>query len=130
MPTKAKIFVALVITGGWLALVQSLLHWQSHEPVSFIIYLLITVFASGLKLQLPGVTGTMSVCFFFILIGLVSLSLPEVLLTGCSAVLVRSAWNSTKKLLPVQLLFILRSVSLAIITSYEVFHAPLLRSLP
>jgi putative nucleotidyltransferase with HDIG domain len=130
MPTKAKIFVALVITGGWLALVQSLLHWQSHEPVNFIVYFLLTVFASGLKLQLPGVTGTMSVCFFFILIGLVSLSLPEVLLTGCSAVLVQYAWQSTKKLRAVQLLFNLGSVSLAIITSYQVFHSPFLRSLP
>ena len=40
-----------------------------------------------LKIQLPGIDGTMSVNFLFILLGVVELSLPETLVLGCTATL-------------------------------------------
>ena len=89
MSTKAKVFIALVIVLGWLNLARNLLLWQSDDLARFLVYFVIALLVSGLKLQLPGVTGTISVCFVFVLIGIVSLNLPEVLVTGCSAVLVQ-----------------------------------------
>ena len=77
LPIRAALFVALVTaTGGWL-LLQSLVNWNSVEPLHFLFYLVIAVFASVLKIALPTVNGSMSINFFFILIGLVDLSLPE-----------------------------------------------------
>ena len=36
-------------------------------------------------MQLPGIDGTMSVNFLFILLGVMELSLPETLVIGCTA---------------------------------------------
>jgi putative nucleotidyltransferase with HDIG domain len=130
MSSTSKIFIILVILAGWLELAHSLFLWHSDDLTGFLVYLVIALLVSGLKLQLPGVTGTISVCFFFVLIGIVSLNLPEVLVTGCSAVLVQYFWQSTKKLRLVQMLFNIASASIAITVSYSVFHSLWLRSLP
>ena len=130
MPIKAKTFVSLIVALGGLALVCDLWHWQSGDLAGFAVYFVITVLASGWKMRLPGVTGTMSVCFFFLLMGIVSRSLPEVLLAGVTAALVQYIWQSAKRLTIVQILFNVATVSLAISASYAVFHSAWLRSLP
>ena len=56
-------------------------------------------------MQLPGIDGTMSVNFLFILLGVLELSLPETLVIGCTASLVQSVWQTRKRLDPVKVLF-------------------------
>jgi len=128
--TKARIFISAVIALGWLELARTAFVWQSDDLAAFLVYFVIALLVSGLKLQLPGVTGTISVCYFFVLIGIVSLSLPQVVVTGCSAVLVQYLWQSAQKLRLVQMLFNIASAAIAITASYAVFHSSWLRSLP
>jgi len=130
MSFKTKIFISLVIAVGWVELLTNLLAWRSDDLAGFLVYFGIAILLSGLKLRLPGVTGTISVCFLFVLIGIVSLNLPQVLLTGCAAVLVQYFWHSSKKLRVVQVLFNVGSAAFAISASYRVFHSEWLRSLP
>ena len=130
MSVKAKIFITLVIVAGWLMLARGLLQWRSEDLASFVIYLIIALLASGLKLRLPGVTGTISVSFFFVLIGIASLNLAQVLVVGCSSILVQYLWQSAQKLRAVQILFNVASVSIAINFSYYTFHSAWLGSLP
>jgi putative nucleotidyltransferase with HDIG domain len=130
MSYRAKFFITAVIVAGGLALANSLLLWRSQDFAGFLVYFVIALLVSGMKLQLPGVTGTISVCFFFVLIGIVSLDLPQVLVTGCAAVLVQYLWQAKKKLQLVQMLFNIASASVAITVSYQVFHSARLRSLP
>jgi putative nucleotidyltransferase with HDIG domain len=130
MSLKTKIFVSLVIAVGWVELIGNLLAWRADDVTGFLVYFGIAILLSGLKLRLPGVSGTISVCFLFVLIGIVSLSLPQVLLTGCAAVLVQTFWHSPKRPQPVQMLFNIGSAAFAISASYHVFHSVWLRSLP
>ena len=130
MSIKTKIFISLVIVVGWIELARNLLAWRADDPTGFLVYFVIAVLLSGLKLRLPGVTGTISVCFLFVLIGIVSLNQPEVLLTGCTAVVVQYFWHASKKLRLVQVLFNIGSAAFAISASYRVFHSVWLRSLP
>ncbi len=130
MSLKTKIFISLVIAVGWVELIRNLLAWRADDVTGFLVYFGIAILLSGLKLRLPGVTGTISVCFLFVLIGIVSLNQPQVLLTGCTAVLVQYFWHSEKKLRLVQVLFNIGSAAFAISTSYRVFHSFWLRSLP
>jgi len=102
---QTKAFVGITASLGVVVLVFSLLHWQSHDPMRFVCYLLVAVLASGLKVQLPGIDGTMSVNFLFILLGVLELSLPETLVIGCTASLVQSIWQARKRLDPVKVLF-------------------------
>ena len=102
---QTKAFVGITASWGVVVLVFSLLHWQSHDPMRFVCYLVVAVLASGLKVQLPGIDGTMSVNFLFILLGVLELSLPETLVIGCTASLVQSIWQARKRLDPVKVLF-------------------------
>lgn len=90
---------------GMVVLAYSLWHWQSQDLMRFACYLAVAILASGLKVQLPGIDGTMSVNFLFILLGVLELSLPETLVIGCTATLVQSVWQARKRLDPVKVLF-------------------------
>jgi diguanylate cyclase (GGDEF)-like protein/putative nucleotidyltransferase with HDIG domain len=105
MSVQTKLFIGVTASLGFLVLSIALWHWQSADLARFVCYLAVAVLASGLKVQLPGIDGTMSVNFLFILLGVVELSLPETLLIGCTATLVQSAWQARKRLDPVKVVF-------------------------
>src|SRR3984957_6024844 len=102
---RTKAFVAVTVACGAVVLASALWHWQSADVPRFACYLVVAVLASGLKVQLPGIEGTMSVNFLFILLGVMELSLPETLLIGCMASLVQSVWQARKRLDPVKVVF-------------------------
>src|SRR5580693_4202555 len=102
---QTKAFVGTTVSLGMVVLGFALSHWQSQDLMRFACYLAVAVLASGLKVQLPGIDGTMSVNFLFILLGVLELSLPETLLIGCTASLVQSIWQTRKRLDPVKVIF-------------------------
>jgi diguanylate cyclase (GGDEF)-like protein/putative nucleotidyltransferase with HDIG domain len=102
---QTKAFVGITASIGVVVLGYALLHWQSQDLLRLVCYLAVAVLASGLKVQLPGIDGTMSVNFLFILLGVLELSLPETLLMGCMASLVQSVWQTRKRLDPVKVVF-------------------------
>ncbi len=74
MCIKAKIFVAATTALGVMVLAIALGHWQSANLLRFSCYLLVAVLASSLKVRLPGIEGTMSVNFLFVLLGTLELA--------------------------------------------------------
>jgi diguanylate cyclase (GGDEF)-like protein/putative nucleotidyltransferase with HDIG domain len=102
---QTKLFVGLTACTGVVVLGYALAHWQSQDLTRFLCYLAVAVLASGLKVQLPGIDGTMSVNFLFILLGVMELSLAETLVIGCTATLVQSVWQSRNRRDPVKILF-------------------------
>jgi diguanylate cyclase (GGDEF)-like protein/putative nucleotidyltransferase with HDIG domain len=93
MPIRAKIFIAVTATAGVAVLVTALLHWQSTDLLKFGCYLLIAVLAATMKVRLPGIEGTMSVHFLFVLLGVLELTLAGTLVIGCAAALMQSLWK-------------------------------------
>ena len=102
---QTKAFVGITASIGIVVLSFSLAHWQSQDLLRLACYLMVAVLASGLKVQLPGIDGTMSVNFLFILLGVLELSLPETLVIGCTATLVQSVWQARKRIDPVKVVF-------------------------
>ncbi|HEX6821864.1 MAG TPA: HD domain-containing phosphohydrolase [Candidatus Sulfotelmatobacter sp.] len=102
---QTKAFVGIAASIGVVVLSFSLAHWQSQDLLRLACYLVVAVLASGLKVQLPGIDGTMSVNFLFILLGVLELSLPETLVIGCTATLVQSVWQARKRIDPVKVVF-------------------------
>jgi diguanylate cyclase (GGDEF)-like protein/putative nucleotidyltransferase with HDIG domain len=88
-----------------VVLCSAIWRWQSADLTRFACYLAVAVLASSLKVQLPGIDGTMSVNFLFILLGVMELSLPETLVIGCTATLVQSVWQTRNRLDPIKVLF-------------------------
>ncbi|HZQ68706.1 MAG TPA: HD domain-containing phosphohydrolase [Terriglobales bacterium] len=92
-----------VLAFGCFALAFS--HWYCQDPLKFTCYLALAIAASFLKIKLPGVNGTLSVNFIFVLLGVLELSFGETLLLGIAEVFVQSRWRSSKNLKPIHVIF-------------------------
>ncbi|MBZ5566837.1 MAG: diguanylate cyclase [Acidobacteriia bacterium] len=123
MNGKVKTFVAVTASVGLVVIAYAFLHWQSNDPVRFVCYLAIAVLASSLKVSLPGIDGTMSVNFLFILIGILELSFPETLAIGCAATLTQCYWRVKNRVQPIHVVFnVAGMMAPAIAASYLAFH--------
>jgi diguanylate cyclase (GGDEF)-like protein/putative nucleotidyltransferase with HDIG domain len=124
MSTRARLFIGATAALGAWALVHALWHYQSTDVARFFCYLLVAVLASSLKIQLPGIDGTMSVNFLFILLGILELSLPETLLLGCTATLAQCLVGTRQKLVPIKIVFnVFSMMANAIAVSYFAYHS-------
>jgi hypothetical protein len=56
---RAQMFIGLVVTVGTGVLLYGAIHQSSKNIAEFICYLGIAVLASRMKVNLPGITGTM-----------------------------------------------------------------------
>jgi len=123
MSIKARLFIGVMVACGVSALAYAFAHWQSTDPLKFACYLFVAVLASSLKLHLPGIDGTMSVNFLFILLGILDLSLPETLIIGCTATLAQCLYGNRGKFVPVKIVFnVLGMMATAITVSYFSYH--------
>ena len=69
MSKQARLFLYGVCLAGLATAVYGGLVWNIDAPAKFCAYLLTAMLASRLKVELPEITGTISVNFLFILIG-------------------------------------------------------------
>ena len=123
MSIRTKLFVGITASMGVTVLCFAVWHWQSADLSRFFCYLAVAVLASGLKVQLPGIDGTMSVNFLFILLGVMELSLPETLVIGCAATLVQSVWQARSRPDPVKVLFnVFGMMANATVFCYTSYH--------
>jgi signal transduction histidine kinase len=94
MSRTTKFFITAVAAAGLLAAALTLAHteWRSAQTIQFILYVVLAVLSSRMKVGLPGVTGTLSVNFVFILLSAVELPRVDTLLISCAATLAQSLW--------------------------------------
>ncbi|HKB99476.1 MAG TPA: diguanylate cyclase [Terriglobales bacterium] len=124
MSIRARLFIGATAALGMWALAHALWHWQSVDLTRFVCYLLVAVLASSLKVQLPGIDGTMSVNFLFILLSVLELNLPETLVLGCTATLAQCLFGTRQKLVPAKILFnVFGMMANAIAVSYFAYHS-------
>ncbi|MGA2810445.1 MAG: HD domain-containing phosphohydrolase [Candidatus Acidiferrum sp.] len=128
----ARIFIGVTIVCGFAVLALGSYHarWTSLGP--FLCYFTLAMLASGMKVKLPGVTGTMSVIFLFILIGIHELTVAETLLISLAGTLVQCYWKTSRRPKAIQVLFNVASMSTAVgVTAYAYqASAGLLRNSP
>jgi hypothetical protein len=105
MGQAAKTYIYSVIGAGGLLLAMTLDSFSPAHPGLWAIYTVLAVLASTVKLRLPGMEGTYSFSFLFLLYGVAHLSLPETLVTACAAAVAQSLWKPAKRPVLVQVLF-------------------------
>jgi len=115
-----RLFISVVAICGTIVLFYSVWHGTSDNPLKFLCYLVIALAASRLKVNLPGITGTMSVNFLFLLLGVLELSLSEAMAIGVAAAVVQCL--DRERPAPVQVLFNVCSTSLAIAITFEAYR--------
>ncbi|MGH9502439.1 MAG: diguanylate cyclase [Terriglobales bacterium] len=117
---SAKVFISLVVMAGTCVFLYSAIRPTSKNIAQFICYLLIAILAARLKVRLPGITGTMSVNFLFILLGVLELSFAETLVLATAAILVQCFYRDRPS--PLQITFNLSAGAISIALAYYVYH--------
>jgi diguanylate cyclase (GGDEF)-like protein/putative nucleotidyltransferase with HDIG domain len=119
MPRAAKLYVWATAVAGLAVLVAGTMSGSSDGVLRFACYFVMANLASGFKVQLPGITGTMSANFFFVLISVTTMTLPQSLAIACTATISQCIWRAKSRPDPIKIIFNVCSVALAIsATSY------------
>jgi putative nucleotidyltransferase with HDIG domain len=116
-----RVYIAGMALAALACFTFAFLHWQSSDPVKFACYLAAAILASSLKVGLPGIEGTMSAMFLFTLIGILELTLPEMLLLALASTFAQFYWRPARRLKPIQLVFNLSQVTVSSGAAYGVY---------
>jgi hypothetical protein len=114
MGRAAKTYIYSVIAAGGSVLVWSLAGLAPVHLWSWAVFTALTVLASVAKLRLPGIQGTDSPSFLFLLYGVAHFSLPEVLIAGCAGAVAQCVLNAKTRPSPIQVLFNAANVAVTI----------------
>ena len=123
MSWAARLFIILIVIAGMATLIYGGVHQTSKNIAEFICYLGIGILSSRLKVSLPGITGTLSVNFLFILVGVLELSLTETLILGSVSMLAQCLYPERPQ--AIQLTFNICATSVSTFLAYTVYHQPL-----
>ncbi len=125
MSKQARLLIFTVCLAGLATAIYGGLAWKVDDPAKAAAYLLTALLASRLKVELPEITGTISVNFLFILIGIAELNFSETLILGCSAILAQCLFLKRRWPKMVQVAFNVSSAAVAIWAAYFTYHGPL-----
>jgi diguanylate cyclase (GGDEF)-like protein/putative nucleotidyltransferase with HDIG domain len=101
-------------------LLQGTIHQNSKNIAEFICYTGVAILASRLQVTLPGIPGTLSVNFLFILVGIAELGYSEALTLGAVAMLAQSLYPGRPR--PIQVTFNICNGSLSTAAAYLFYH--------
>ena len=122
MQLRAKFYISGVLAAGFVCLTHTLAAMQCSDPFRYVCYLCVALLASVLKITLPGIPGTMSVSYVFVLLTMLEFSYAETMLLACLAITFQYAWNHKKRLKLVHFTFNLASMALAVAVGYSIFQ--------
>jgi diguanylate cyclase (GGDEF)-like protein/putative nucleotidyltransferase with HDIG domain len=124
MPLKARIYFVISIAVGAAFIATAVYPWQSGNIARFFFYLVLCSMASGMNVNLPGVRGSMSVCFLFSLIGIAEMSASEAMVIGCIGALIQCLWKAKQRPKAIQVVFITANTGMAVAVAYRFYHWP------
>jgi hypothetical protein len=127
MPRRAKAYIALIICSGTTILLLAAGSWSTASLRQFAIYLGLAALASTLKIRIPGVQGTLSPNFIFLVLGMAFCSFSEVVVITLAASLVQSLWAAKQPRL-VQVTFSAATLIVSASVAYQASYLLLGRS--
>ena len=119
----ARLYIALIVAAGLACFIDAVAGWHCSDAGRYTSYLGIAVLASVLKVRLPGIRGTMSVNYVFVLLGILELSRPETVALACVAIAVQTGWRATAQTKWLHIVFNCASMALATTAGYLVYRA-------
>jgi diguanylate cyclase (GGDEF)-like protein/putative nucleotidyltransferase with HDIG domain len=124
MSRKATFFYCVVCACGLGALILAARNFAIPDASKFVVYLLLSVFASRLRINIPEMNGTVSVNFLFILIGIAELNYSETLIIGCAAILSQSLMIRKGGFNLKESAFNVLSAAFAVWGAFYAYHGP------
>ncbi len=127
---KARGFVLITAALAAVVLVRGAWSWESPDLFKYTGFLLAAIATSGMRIRNPGVNGTLSLTFLFVLFGILALTPSETLLLGVLATLAQCCWGPTPLPRAWHIVFNVSAMALAIGLAEQTYHAPQLASHP
>lgn len=124
LASKVRLFVLITAFLGTFVFALSIANWESADLLKYVGFLLMAVFSSGMRISVPGMPGTLSLNFIFVLFGLVDLGPAETVLLGTIVTLVQCLWNKERRARLAQIIFNTAAMSVAISITEQVYHSP------
>jgi diguanylate cyclase (GGDEF)-like protein/putative nucleotidyltransferase with HDIG domain len=124
LPPKVLTFVATTAMLGAFVIAVSFMNWESADLLKYAGFLIMAIFSSGMRISVPGMPGTLSLNFIFVLFGLVDLGSSETVLLGAVVTLVQCLWNQQRKARPAQIVFNTAAMAVAITITEQIYHSP------
>ncbi|MEZ5402489.1 MAG: diguanylate cyclase [Bryobacteraceae bacterium] len=120
-PLLARAYLMAVLAGGLSLFALSFANWESANPSRFVFFLSTSLLSALFKVRLPGVTGTMSLYFLMVLVGIPYLSWPEIVVVACAATAFQTAWHAAKRPGAIQYLFNFAACAIATTGAHFVY---------
>jgi len=130
IPTTARLFIAVIGLAGLTGMAITFRGWIPEPQPRFIVYLLLALATSGMKVAFPGVRGTISLNFVVIMLSLVELTPPETMFLAVASAAAQICWNAKTRVKPVRLFFSTTCVALAVLAATWVYHKPWFMQVP
>src|SRR5579884_1309001 len=107
---------------GFVVLLESLINWQSPDLLKYAAFLTVAVFSSGVPIEVPGVSGPLSLTFLFVLFGTLELTRPETVLIS-ALMTVGQCLTRNPRTRPALMLFYAGAAALSAAVCHSVYNA-------
>src|SRR6266436_3650258 len=125
MPSLAKAYIAMMAVVAATVLTVVAYRWNPENFGHFILFFVLAMVASAMKIRLPGFKTTISTNFACILAGIVLFSFGETVLIGLGGALVQSLWKTQQRPKSVQVLFNAACLTVCTAAAFWTSHAVL-----
>jgi len=124
MSTRAKLFISVTVGVGAIFIADSFLRDSSFgDLVAYASYFALALLTSSLKVRLPGITGTISSNFLFVLIAIAAFSFSETVLLASMACIVQCVWKTKRRPNLLQVSFNVATLAISSGLAYRLAHA-------
>src|SRR5258706_8756313 len=121
---SACLFIRLITVLGTIVFGQTVIQWESPDLLKFGGFLMVAIVSSGMRISVPGITGTLSLTFLFVLFGVVGLTASETVVLGSVVTLIQCYWNQPRAPRPAKVIFNICAMALAIALTERVYQSP------
>jgi diguanylate cyclase (GGDEF)-like protein/putative nucleotidyltransferase with HDIG domain len=130
IPDRARIFIAAIGLVGIIAMVSAFRGWSPQPQPRFMVYLLLALATSGMKVAFPGVRGTISLNFVLIMLGLVELNTPQTMFLAVASAAAQTFWQAKVRVKLVRLFFNTTCIACAVSAATWIYQKPWLNNVP
>ncbi len=129
MSAVAKTYIAAVFLAGYGLLGYACADWTELPWQKLVLSLVFVVLASPLKVDIPGVLGTLSINYLVTLLAMNHLPFSAMLVVAAVGSATQCLWGAKSSPNVVQTLFSIAGTILSAAAGYTAFHAPTVRNI-
>ena len=107
-------YIASILVLGTGLIFRSLWLWRSDQPWFYVGFLTAALLTSAMKVSLPGIKGTISVGYIFVLFSITHFGLSETTILAVTACLAQCLWRPKQQVKMIEISFTVATIAVAV----------------